>query len=178
MPFTDHEKFIIQSKEGYTPNIGRVLSMMEYTRMTTIEAVQALTISQLDYRVNGQGNSIGCLLHHMACVEEVYQIITFEGRDPNEEELHKIELGLTLGEKAHEVMHGRELDFYLNQLQQVREEMQRRFKEKDDAWLDEISPFGPNHKANNYFRWFHVFEDELNHRGQIRLIRNHQQRSC
>ena len=23
--------------------------------------------------------------------------------------------------------------------------------------------------ANNYFKWFHVFEDELNHRGQIRI---------
>lgn len=26
-------------------------------------------------------------------------------------------------------------------------------------------------RANNYFKWFHVFEDELNHRGQIRWLR-------
>lgn len=25
--------------------------------------------------------------------------------------------------------------------------------------------------TSNYFKWFHVFEDEINHRGQIRLIR-------
>jgi hypothetical protein len=25
--------------------------------------------------------------------------------------------------------------------------------------------------ANNHFKWFHVFEDEINHRGQIRWLR-------
>jgi C-terminal processing protease CtpA/Prc len=25
-------------------------------------------------------------------------------------------------------------------------------------------------EGNNYFCWFHVFEDEINHRGQIRLL--------
>ncbi|KHE72970.1 DinB family protein [Halobacillus sp. BBL2006] len=178
MQTKDKERFIVKAKEGFTPEIGRLLSMMEYTRMTTIEAVKGLSTEQLDYRIDGKGNSIGCLLHHMACVEEVYQIITFEGRDPNEEELQKIELGLTLGEEAHEVMHSKRLDFYLEQLDQVRQNTWKRFKGMDDNWLDEISPFGTDHQANNYFRWFHVFEDELSHRGQIRLIRNHQQRNC
>lgn len=39
-----------------------------------------------------------------------------------------------------------------------------------DEWLDRQSSFGWDHPANHYFKWFHVFEDELNHRGQIRLI--------
>ena len=47
------------------------------------------------------------------------------------------------------------------------EELARR----DDAWLEEQSPFREGQPANNHFKWFHVFEDELNHRGQIRWLR-------
>ncbi|UOQ95765.1 DinB family protein [Halobacillus shinanisalinarum] len=150
--------------------------MMEYTRLTTLEAVNGLTIKELDYRIDGKGNSIGCLLYHMACVEEVYQIITFEERDPTEEELLTLEVGLSLGGNAHQKIYGRGIEFYKERLNLVRERTLEGFKIKEDSWLDEVSPFGPNHSANNYFRWFHVFEDELNHRGQIRLIRKHMER--
>nr|WP_157724933.1 DinB family protein [Virgibacillus phasianinus] len=150
--------------------------MMEYTRLTTLEAVNGLTADELDYRIDGKGNSVGCLLHHMACVEEVYQIMTFEDRDPNEEEMQKLEVGLSLGEKAHQEIHHNGIDFYIEQLNKVRSNTLELFKQRGDNWLDEVSPFGPDYSANNYFRWFHVFEDELNHRGQIRLIVKHNKR--
>nr|WP_233569873.1 DinB family protein [Falsibacillus albus] len=151
--------------------------MMEYTRMTTLEAVAGLTAEELDYRIDGKGNSIGCLLYHMYCVEEVYQILTFEDREPTAEELLKLDIGLDLGEKAHEEIYGKELGFYSERLHSARERTLKEFKHVDDEWLDVVSPFGPKHQANHYFRWFHVFEDELNHRGQIRLIRNHMKRN-
>ncbi|MFK9093966.1 hypothetical protein [Bacillus salipaludis] len=34
-----------------------------------------------------------------------------------------------------------------------------------------VSMFWWDRPANNYFKWFHVFEDELSHRGQIRIIK-------
>ncbi|SDQ82942.1 DinB family protein [Virgibacillus salinus] len=176
MKSTEDKRFIIEKKSGYNSIIGRLLSMMDYTRMTTLEAVNNLTAKELDYRIDVKGNSIGCLLYHMACVEEVYQIITFEERDPTDKELQKLEVGLNLGEKAHQIIHNKEIEFYREQLNRVREHTLERFREKEDSWLDEVSPFGPNNVANNYFRWFHVFEDELNHRGQIRLIRQHMKR--
>lgn len=176
MKSTEDKRFIVEQKTGYTPEIGRLLSMMDYVRLTTLDEVVDLTPHELDYRIEGRGNSIGCLLYHMACVEEVYQIMTFDNRQPTEEELEKLEAGLGLGEKAHGQIHGKKIEFYKDRLSLVREQTLERFKQKDDAWLDERSPFGPNHLANNYFRWFHVFEDELNHRGQIRLIRKHVKR--
>ncbi|KKI91052.1 hypothetical protein WQ54_17010 [Bacillus sp. SA1-12] len=170
------KRYIVEEKLGFTPLIGRLLSMMEYTRMTTLEAVEGLTAKELDYRINGKGNSIGCLLYHIACVEEIYQIMTFEDREPTEEELQKLDIGLDLGEKAHhEIIHNG-IEFYIEKLNLVRERTLVCFKELEDNWLDKVTPFGPKHYANNYFRWFHVFEDELNHRGQIRLIRNHMKR--
>ena len=42
---------------------------------------------------------------------------------------------------------------------------------RDDAWRDEVHPFGNAKLANQHFKWFHVLEDELSHRGQIVLIR-------
>lgn len=176
MKTLENKKFIIENKTGYTPMTGRLLSMMDYTRMTTLDAVVGLSVEELDYRINGKGNSIGCLLYHMACLEEIYQISTFEDRDFTNEELQRLTVGFELGEKAHKEIKNKEIDFYLEQLSKVRERTLDLFKQIKDSWLDEVSPIGPNDVANNYFRWFHVFEDELNHRGQIRLIRNHMNR--
>ena len=44
------------------------------------------------------------------------------------------------------------------------------FAKRDDLWLEEEIPFWGT-VGNRYFAWFHVFEDEINHRGQMRLIR-------
>lgn len=176
MKTLENKRFIIENKTGYTPMTGRLLSMMDYTRMTTLDAVVGLSVEELDYRINGKGNSIGCLLYHMACLEEIYQISTFEDRDFTKEELQRLTVGFELGEKAHKEIKDKEIDFYLEQLSKVRERTLDLFKQIKDIWLDEVSPIGPNDVANNYFRWFHVFEDELNHRGQIRLIRNHMNR--
>lgn len=41
----------------------------------------------------------------------------------------------------------------------------------NNEWLYEEAPWG-GVSANNYFIWFHTFEDELSHRGQIRILRN------
>ncbi|WP_226679826.1 hypothetical protein [Sutcliffiella horikoshii] len=45
--------FILECMEGYTPEIGRLLAMMEYARETTFEATQYLSAEELDYRING-----------------------------------------------------------------------------------------------------------------------------
>jgi len=66
MKVQNGNRFIIDQKEGYTPAIGRLVSMMENTRNSTLEAVEGMTTKELDTRIDGNGNSIGCLLHHIA----------------------------------------------------------------------------------------------------------------
>jgi hypothetical protein len=39
----------------------------------------------------------------------------------------------------------------------------------DDAWLERSVSAAP--KINVHWAWFHVAEDEINHRGQIRWLR-------
>ncbi|WP_307290948.1 DinB family protein [Bacillus sp. SORGH_AS_0510] len=145
--------------------------MMNYTRQTTLEAVKDLTIEDLDFLFDEEANSIGMLLAHMASVEKAYQIVTFENRDLTDEEESDLNPALDLGMHAREQIKGNPLEYYLDKLEQVRSETIETFKTLSDEWLFEQAPFWWNRPANNFFKWFHVFEDELSHRGQIRLIK-------
>jgi uncharacterized damage-inducible protein DinB len=146
--------------------IGPLLDMLAYARSTTIAAVEGLTVAQLDHRHDAQSNSIGALLLHFAAVEAWYQANTFERRDwtPDEEAQW-----LALVELRGNVT-GRPLEFYLDTLASVRARTERELRARDDEWLLRVEPF-EGEDANNYWKWFHVCEDEINHRGQIRWLR-------
>ncbi|MCA0173109.1 DinB family protein [Bacillus sp. RAR_GA_16] len=161
---------MIDRKKGFTPEIGRLVSMMDYARHTTEEAIRGLTSEQLDFQLDEQSNSIGMLLHHMASIEKAFQIMTFQERELNDAEWEELETGIDLGEKARAVIRGHDLDYYWSELSLVRAKTLDDLREKDDVWLEKVTPYGWDKKANNYFKWFHVMEDEISHRGQIRMI--------
>ncbi|MBD0378034.1 MAG: DUF664 domain-containing protein [Flavisolibacter sp.] len=163
--------YLISEISGFTPQIARLVSMMNYVRHTTLSAVEGLTVSELDYLNDSKSNSIGSLLLHIAAAEVGYQAATFYNRQMNEEEQHEWETALALGEKARQEIKGHGLDYYLNKLEQVRTKTLAELASRDDQWLDEQTSFGSDNRINNYFKWFHVFTHEANHRGQIRLLR-------
>jgi uncharacterized damage-inducible protein DinB len=164
--------YFVNDQPGFTPHIGRLVSMMNYARATTLDAVKDLTTEQLDFVPTGFGNSIGALLEHFAAVEFVYQIRTFEHRwiENDDPKLAPWLAGLDLGERAKEIV-GHPLTHYLEQLQTIRNLTLEKFETLDDVWLHQEFAYNHTRKANHYWCWFHVFEDEINHRGQIRLIR-------
>lgn len=161
----------ITDLEGFTPHVSRLISMMNYARHTTLDSVKGLTVEQLDYLPTPQSNSIGMLLMHFAAVDYFYRVFTFEGREPDEEELERWGPALDLGDTGRAAIKGHDLDFYVKLLEETRAETLERFKTVDDEWLHREMPFWGNQPANHYFMWFHVFEDELNHRGQIRIMK-------
>ncbi len=61
--------------------------------------------------------------------------------------------------------------YYVGRLERVRAKTLAELSRREDGWLEEQTPFWGGKRADNYFKWFHVFEDELNHRGQIRWLR-------
>ena len=162
---------LIGGVPGFTPQIGRLVSMMNYTRQTTFSSVDGLETEQLDYLHDAQSNSIGALLLHIAAVETWYQAATFFGREPDADEMREWGAALDLGPRARREIRGHGLDFYRGKLEQIREKTLDELRRRDDGWLEEHGPFSEGRPANNYFKWFHVFEDELNHRGQIRWLR-------
>ncbi|THF73862.1 DinB family protein [Cohnella fermenti] len=163
-------QFKIMNVKGMSNQISQLVSMMNYARHTTINAVKGLSSDELDYLQDSTSNSIGALLLHIAAVEIGFQIEIFDNRKPNEEELSEWLAAYELGEKGRKEIKGNTLDFYLDKMEQVRSRTLNEFSLLDDAWLYEEREWS-GLPSNNYFIWFHVFEDEINHRGQIRWLR-------
>ena len=84
----------------------------------------------------------------------------------SEAETREWEVALNLGPQAAQVIRGRTLDHYLERLAGVRARTEAELRQRTEEWLVTVED-----DANNYWKWFHVCEDEINHRGQIRWIR-------
>ncbi len=68
-------------------------------------------------------------------MEFVHRVISFEKRDLTESEYLKWRISLELGDKAREGIKKQSLDYYLNELSQVRENTLTYLKSKQDSWL-------------------------------------------
>jgi uncharacterized damage-inducible protein DinB len=154
---------------GYAPAIGRLVAMLAAARATTLEAVEGLSVAGLDHLHDARSNSIGALLAHVAAVEWWYQRLTFEGRVPSAGEEAPRLAALDLGERARREIRGRELGSYLAELDEVRAATLAALAARDDDWLER--PLAARPEMNAHGAWFHVAEDEISHRGQIRWLR-------
>ena len=166
-----HDLYLIGDVEGFTRHIGRLVSMLNYVRHTTLEAVAGLEPGQLDYTPDAQSNSIGALLSHIAAAEVGYQAATFHGRELSADEKDEWGAAFALGDRSRLEIRGHDLTYYLTRLGQVRAVTLRELGALDDSWLDTETTFGNGLRINNYFKWFHVLGHEINHRGQIRWLR-------
>ena len=160
----------IEPITGYSPSIGRLVGMLTYARSTTLAAVEGLTSPELDHLHDAKSNSIGALLAHIAAVERSYQVLTFEERllSPQENELWSN--ALKLGENGRRQLRGYPLEHYLDELTAARRATLEALATRDDVWLERSVTSAP--RINAHWAWFHVAEDEINHRGQIRWLRS------
>jgi uncharacterized damage-inducible protein DinB len=162
---------LIVALPGFTPEIGRLVSMLNYVRATTLTAISGLGVAELDYLPDSDGNSIGGILYHVAAAELGYQAATFDERQLNEQEQLEWGAAIVLGERARQEIKGRELGDYIAQLDRVRATTLAELRRRDDTWLEQEVTFGGGRRVNNYFKWFHVLSHEVSHRGQIQALR-------
>jgi len=172
-PYGDDNINIIGPVEGYSPQIGTLVSMLNWIRSSVIRAVKDLKPEELDFLLDPKANTIGALLMHLAATDTVYQDLTFYKLDGfSSDNKKKWGVAMGLGEEGRKQIKGNGLDYYLSALQEVREKTLAEFKKRDDKWFAEVDPsFFGDKPTNNYCKWFHVCEHEANHRGQIALIR-------
>ena len=161
--------FIVEPIAGYSPTIGRLVCMLTYAREGLVAAVRDLTASDLDHLHDDASNSIGALLAHAVAVERYYQLLTFQAREPSPEEEASWSAALDLGDAGRQRLGGRELQWYLDELAATRQATLAGLAERDDTWLEQRLERAPD--MNAHWAWFHVAEDEINHRGQIRWLR-------
>jgi uncharacterized damage-inducible protein DinB len=143
--------------------------MLTYARETTFAAVNGLGREQLDHLHDSRSNTIGALLAHVAAVERVYQVITFEDREPSTAETAAWSAALNLGDEGRREIQGHELRFYTDELLRTRRATLVALAQRDDSWLE--APLRVSSDLNAHWAWFHVAEDEISHRGQIRWLR-------
>jgi len=155
----------IEPVDGYTPQIGVLVSMLEDMKDRVESVVGDLDIESTDFLLDENSNSIGALVMHLAATEAFYQAFTFEQRELNEEESEKWSIAQSLGDDARKQYKGKSIKDYLKEFDKVRERTLELFKTKDDAWLAEMTE-----NMNNHWAWYHVMEHQSSHLGQILLI--------
>ena len=166
---------IIGPKKGFTPQIGTMVSMLNWMRDVILNPVRGLSTRDLDYLHDENSNSIGAMLFHLAATERFYQLNTFEGRtwgDWPKEDADMYTVAMGLGDRGRSQIKGHKLEFYLDKLNKVREYTLKEFAKRNDDWLmtvDKNWGWGP---TNNYCKWFHVCEHESNHNGQIKFLKS------
>jgi uncharacterized damage-inducible protein DinB len=169
----EDDLYVIGPKEGYSPQIGTLVSMLNYNRQTIINVVKDLKMEELDYLHDKQANTIAALISHLGAVDKYYQINTFEGRQEfNEAEKKVWDVAMNLGEAGRKQIKGKDVTYYLDMIAEVRQKTLAEFKKKDDAWLLALDPeWSKKSPLNTYWKWFHVCEHESNHRGQITWLK-------
>ena len=162
-------RHVIEPLPGYSPGIGRLVSMLTYVREGVLHAANGLTQDELDHLHDPQSNSIGALLAHAAAVERWYQILTFDERKPQPTDEAPLLAALDLGDPGRRELRGRDLQGYLEDLSEARLRTLAELARRDDGWLDR--PLAAMPDMNAHWAWFHVAEDEISHRGQIHWLR-------
>jgi uncharacterized damage-inducible protein DinB len=166
---------LIGPQQGYTPQIGTLVSMLTWMELAVLRPTRDLSLSQLDYLFDKNANTIGALMLHLAATEVLYQRITF-----NNEDFEKFPLdyaakwgpAMNLGAEGRGAIKGHGIAYYQDALREVREKSLAEFAKHDDTWLTKPlkEPGWGGGPVNNYCLWFHVCEHISHHAGQIDLL--------
>ena len=154
--------------EGYSPQIGLMVYMLEDLKSRITDQVKDLDQSQTDFLYDNDANSIGSLIMHLVSTEVYYQDASFEGRPWTDAERANLEIAGELNEKTKNILKGKPIQYYLDLWDQVRQKSLAGLKTKDDKWFESSVDEGINYQ----YVWYHVMEHSANHMGQIATIKN------
>jgi hypothetical protein len=157
----------IKPEEGYTPQIGIMVNMLEHVKDQISEITRDLDQAETDYLFDANANSIGALIMHLVANEAYYQVETLEEISWTEEE-EVWEIAGNLGADSRIKLKGKPIKYYLDLWDKVREKTLEGLKSKDDEWFASSIDEG----INNHYVWFHVLKHSANHMGQIELVKN------
>lgn len=154
--------------EGYSPEIGDMVFMLEDLKARITEQVKDLNQQQTDFQYDDNANSIGALIMHLVSTESYYQVATLEGRDWTEEERNRLGVAGEITPEVKNQLQGKPISYYLNLWDEVRAQSLAGLKTKDDGWFASNLEEGINY----HYIWYHVMEHSAAHMGQIATVKN------
>lgn len=158
----------IKPAEGYTPQIGLMVNMLEDLKDRITAEVKDLDLTETDFQYDEDANSIGSLVMHLVSTEAYYQIETLESRQLTEDEQARLGVAGGLNDESKKILKGKPIQHYLDLWNEVRQKTLAGLKTKDDAWFASNIEEGINY----HWVWYHVMEHSANHMGQIGTVKN------
>ena len=113
-------QYTISPIEGYSPQIGAMVNMMEDLKLRITDRVKDLSLEETDFLFDEEANSIGSMIMHLAATEAYYQVQTLEGRNWTEEEATFWSVAGGLGNISREKLKGKPIQYYLDLWEEVR----------------------------------------------------------
>jgi uncharacterized damage-inducible protein DinB len=158
--------------DGYPPDVGRWLWALEDARRITRRAVEGLDVATLDWRgPEGNENSIGSLLYHVAGVEVGWLFFDILRREFPDEVKADLPFELwTAGALTH--VGGVSLEEHLGRLERTRAVFLERVRAFDLTSFRELqAPEGEEYEVNLEWVVYHLVEHEVGHAYQMRSLR-------
>lgn len=160
-------QYEIKSEEGYTPQIGIMVDMLEELKDRLTKEVGELSQAETDFLFDEKANSIGAMLMHIMATESYYQVETLAAQTWTDQEKEFWSVAGGLGAESKEKIKGKPIKYYLDLWEEVREKTLAGLKTKDDKWFAAFI----DENVNNHWVWFHVLEHQAAHMGQIAIVK-------
>lgn len=159
----------LKNYEELTPKVSYWYSMLQEVRERLLNIIDYLNDEMLDFTPDERNfETIGTLLLHIAAIEWSW---VFEDIDGLEMDYEKFKHAFALRSDVDiPQLKGKNKQFYLNQLKEVREKVFQRLTKFSDEDLDKIVESNAD-KFSIEWILFHIFEHETMHMGQILLLK-------
>ena len=157
----------IKGEKGSQLQIEAMISMLEDLKNRVERKVKDMSQYQIDHLHDAKANRIGALIMHLAAAEVYYQVFTFESRGFNKEEQKKWSAALSLDQAGRDQFQGKDIQYYLDIYDRVRQKTISELRKRDDHWFQEIQKV---YGWSNQYCWFHVMEHQSSHLGQILFL--------
>lgn len=156
--------------EGYVPEIGRTVWMLEDVRQHTWNALKGVTPAVLDWQPPHGGNSIGTLAYHIAAVETDWLFVEALGTGIPENVLKDFPYEVRDGTGKLTTVSGLGLDAHLERLARTRAGLLNAYR---TMTLEAFRWARPMEQYDVTPEWvlYHLFQHESEHCGEMMTVR-------
>ncbi|MHA2025604.1 MAG: DinB family protein [Candidatus Thorarchaeota archaeon] len=157
---------VLDRDSKLSPRVALLYSMMVKTRENLLQRVDSLTTAVIDFSPDFvRIETMGTLLLHIAAIEWSWVFEDILGEEMNYE---KWKHAFSLREDIDQLT-GKEIDFYLKRLSEVRKGVVDWLKSISDDDVDTLVEVGST-KVTIEWILFHLIEHEAMHIGQISFL--------